>query len=153
MARSERPEIDTLAKFKAHWHSDTFDARCVLADYSRVLVYAGEATVLEAAPSVVDARCTACPLLHGRHWDCTQPGITERASRIAGHRVGYCPVLGTAAHHVMFTGDPVRTKHRRLYRVPARVTSFERPRHTADSWREQAARGKKSGGYQRGASH
>lgn len=126
MARCDQSKINTPSQFKAHWHGGLFDARFVLDDYSRVIVDNGKATVFEAAPSVVDARCTACPLLHGRHWDCTTPGIKLRASQKPGHRVGYCPVLGKAAYHIMFTGDPVRTNHRRLYSIPARWSSYKK---------------------------
>ena len=121
MARYEEPKIATPAQFKAHWHGGSFDARFTLDDYSRVLVHNGKATVFEAAASVIDAKCTACPILHSKHWDCTQPGITRVRSAIPGHRVGYCPVYGTATHHVAFVGDPEPTAHRRLTTVPVKV--------------------------------
>lgn len=89
-----------------------------LDDYSRVIVHDGIATVLEAPLSIIDAGCTACPLMHSRSWDCTTPGIKRQASRHPGYRVGYSPVYGTATHHIMFTGDPAYTRHRRLYSAP-----------------------------------
>jgi len=94
----------------------------VLADYTRVMVFPnGVAVSLEAAPSVVDARCTYCPVQHsGRAWDCQRPGITKRRLPLRGE-TAYSPVTGTAvAGYEVLTDEP-RAKHRRMGYHTARV--------------------------------
>jgi len=96
--------------------------RFVLGDYTRVMVFPNNVAVtLEAAPSLVEHRCTYCPVQHSsKAWDCKKPGIRRHKLPLPGE-TAYSPVTGlpTAAYEVV--AEEPRARYRRMSYHTVRV--------------------------------
>jgi hypothetical protein len=110
-----RETISDPSSFSAHWYAGLWEHRFVLDDYTRVMVFPNNVAVsFEAAPSVVDARCTYCPVHHGpRAWDCQRPGIKKKRLPLQGE-TAYSPVTGIAEAGYEVLSDEPRAKFRRM---------------------------------------
>jgi len=72
------------------------------------------AVALEAAPSILDNKCTYCPVHHSpTAWDCKKPGITKRTLPLRGE-TAYSPITGVAEAGYEILSDEPRAKFRRM---------------------------------------
>ena len=76
---------------------------------------------LEAAPSLVDHKCTYCPVQHSsRAWDCKKPGIFKKSVPTPGE-TAYSPITGTPEAGYEILAEEPRAKYRRLNYHTVRV--------------------------------
>lgn len=81
---------------------------------------------LEAAPSLVDHKCTYCPVQHSsRAWDCKKPGIFKKSVPVPG-QTAYSPITGLPEAGYEIIDDKPRAKYRRLNYFTVRVNSVKK---------------------------